>query len=94
MNDDNNAIQPDRKVKSFRVSDFTLRDLPWGLVGFLALSVFAVGLGSLAEFLPASIRWVGLGLAVGFCLGFVAASWCPRSARQTGDSPRTSPSNK
>ena len=48
---------------SFRVSDFSLRDLPWAVAAYLLLSLFSVGLGLFLESLPSF--WSGLLLGAG-----------------------------
>jgi hypothetical protein len=94
MNEQRTSLKSESKIKSFRVSDFTFRDLPWGVLAFLVLAIFAVGLGSLMEIFPTSIRWGCLGFAGGLYFGFVAGSRCGRSAGQTDSLQRPSTSNK
>ena len=52
--------------KSFRISDFSLRDAPWGIAAYMILSAFAIGLGLLMESLPRF--WSGLLLGTGGAL--------------------------
>ncbi len=52
--------------KSFQVTDFSLRDLPWAVTAYLVLSVFSIGLGLFFELLPN--LWSGLFLGVGGAL--------------------------
>jgi hypothetical protein len=57
--------------KSFRISDFSLRDAPWGIAAYLIISAFAIGLGLLLESLPRF--WSGLLLGAGgaFIVAFI-----------------------
>lgn len=52
--------------KSFRISDFSLRDLPWAVTAYLLLSLFSIGLGLFLESLPGF--WSGLLLGAGGAL--------------------------
>ena len=76
----------DRRTRSFRVSDFTLRQLPLLVLAFVLMTVFSLGLAFLMEFLPPSAGWVGMGLGIGLYLGIVLGTWCERSARPTAKS--------
>lgn len=54
-----------KETRSFRCSDFSARDLPWFLAGYLLLAAFSVGAGLLIEALPEIWRGVLLGTGVG-----------------------------
>jgi hypothetical protein len=94
MNNDTKSFQLDRQARSFRVSDFALRDLPLFALSFVLLTLFSLGLGWFLELLPEKGRWICLGLAVGFYLGIVFSSWCQRFAARTKDPVPQSPSDK
>ena len=83
MNNDDKSFRLDRQARSFRVSDFALRDLPLLALAFALLTLFSLVLGWFLELLPAKGRWICLGLAVGFYLGIVFGSGCRRSAAKT-----------
>jgi hypothetical protein len=83
MNHDDKSFRLDRQARSFRVSDFALRDLPLLALAFVLLTLFSLVLGWFLELLPEKGRWTCLGLAVGFYLGIVVGSWCRRSAAKT-----------
>ena len=81
MNNDDKSFRLDRQARSFRVSDFALRDLPLLALAFVLLTLFSSGprlrcLGVIACERPLDL----LGLAVGFYLGIVFGSGCRRSA--------------
>jgi hypothetical protein len=46
---------------SFRISDFSLRDVPWAVVAYLIMALFSIGLGGLLESLSEFWRGVLLG---------------------------------
>lgn len=94
MNNDTKSFRLDGQARSFRVSDFALRDLPLFAIAFVLLTFFGLGLGWFLELLPGKGRWICLGLAVGFYLGMVFASWCQRMAAKPKDSVPQSSSNK
>ena len=78
------------KAHSFRVVDFSLRDLPVLLAVFVLLTVFSLVFG----WLPAKIftdKWLLIycGFGLGFTFGFMACAWLQRRlARARGlDSP-------
>jgi hypothetical protein len=52
--------------RSFRISDFSLRDVPWAVAAYLILALFSIGLGVLLESLPD--LWRGLLLGGGCAL--------------------------
>ena len=83
MNNDKILFQPDRQARSFRVSDFALRDLPLFALSFVLVSLFCLGLGWFLGLLPEKGRWICLGLAVGFYLVIVFGTWVLRSAAKT-----------
>lgn len=56
------------KHKSFRISDFSLRDLPWAVGAYFVLSIFSIGIGLLLEAVPPFLS--GLLLGVGGALLF------------------------
>ena len=85
MNKDDSSFRLDRKSRSFRVSDFALRDLPLLGIALVLLSIFSVALGWFIEFLPASARWLPCGVAVGFYFGVVVGSASQRSAQRRGN---------
>lgn len=60
------------KPRSFRPSDFTLRDLPHLGIAFALLTVFGLLVGWLpVTFLPERFHLVPLALLLGFCLGLL-----------------------
>lgn len=66
------------KHRSFRPSDFGMRDLPLLLISFLILSVFSVGFGLLSEQLPESSRFAIFGFAAGIWVGLAISKWSSR----------------
>ena len=52
--------------KSFRVSDFSLRDIPWAVAAYIIISLLSIGLGLVLESLPSF--WSGLLLGAGGAL--------------------------
>jgi len=52
--------------KSFRISDFSLRDVPWAVAAYLIISLFSIGLGVFLESLPKF--WSGVLLGAGCAL--------------------------
>ena len=83
MSHDHKSFQLDRQTRSFRVSDFALRNLPLFALSFVLLTLVSLGLGWFLEFLPEQGRWICLGLAVGFYFGVVFGSWVQRPAAKT-----------
>ena len=67
--------------KPFRVSDFSLRDLPWAVAAYLLLSLFSVGLGLFLESLPSF--WSGLLLGAGGA--FIVAFFLLRPVKKKVD---------
>ncbi|MCF7954815.1 MAG: hypothetical protein K9M75_03335 [Phycisphaerae bacterium] len=57
------------KDRSFVPSDFSLRDVPGFLIGYVAVSAICVGLGLVIQTIPS----FGKGLLCGVGLGFFAA---------------------
>lgn len=53
--------------KSFRISGFSIRDLPWAVAAYLVISILSIGLGIFLESLPEFWRGFlsGAGLALG-----------------------------
>lgn len=66
---------------SFRVTDFSLRDIPWAVAAYLLLSLLAVGLGLFLESLPSF--WSGLLLGAG--TAFVVAFFLLRPVKKKVD---------
>jgi hypothetical protein len=64
--------------RSFRISDFSLRDLPWVVAAYLIISLFSIGLGVLLESLPKF--WSGLLLGAG--CGFLASFFLFRPVKK------------
>ncbi len=56
--------------KSFRVSDASIRDIPWAVAAFFILSIFSIALGILAGKLPDFWRGVLLGSGGGLIAAF------------------------
>jgi hypothetical protein len=54
------------KHRSFKPSDFSLRDMPGFVMGYIAISVLSIGLGVALEALPRF--WAGFLCGVGFGL--------------------------
>ena len=52
--------------KSFQITDFSLRDVPWAVAAYLVLSVCSIGLGIFLELLPKF--WSGLLVGAGGAL--------------------------
>jgi len=52
--------------RAFRISDFSIRDVPWVLAAYLVISIFSIGLGIFLESLPGF--WSGLLLGSGIAL--------------------------
>jgi hypothetical protein len=67
--------------KSFRISDFSLRDVPWAVAAYLIISLFSIGLGVLLESL--SEFWSGLLLGAG--CAFLASYFLLRPAKKEVD---------
>jgi hypothetical protein len=67
--------------RSFRISDFSLRDAPWAVAAYLILSLFSIGLGLFLESLPEF--WSGLLLGVG--CAFLASFFLFRPAKKEVD---------
>jgi hypothetical protein len=55
--------------RSFRIGDFSLRDVPWAVAAYLIISLFSIGLGVFLESLPEFWRGVLLG---GGCAWFAS----------------------
>jgi hypothetical protein len=51
--------------RSFRISDFSFRDVPWAVAAYLLISLFSIGFGVLLESLPEFWRGVLLGGGLG-----------------------------
>ena len=66
---------------SFRVTDFSLRDLPWAVAAYLLLSLLSVGLGLFLESLPSF--WSGLLLGAG--AAFIVAFFLLRPVKKKVD---------
>jgi hypothetical protein len=58
------------KHKSFRITDFSLRDLPWAVGAYFVLSLFAIGLGLLLEPVPPFLSGLLLGVGGALLLAF------------------------
>ena len=86
MNNETKSFQLDKEARSFRVSDFSLRELPLYALSLFLLTFFTLGIGWFLKFLPDKGRWICLGLAVGFYFGIVFATWCRRFAARNKDS--------
>ena len=69
------------KYRSFKISDFSLRDVPWAIAAYLAISLLSIGLGVLLESLPKF--WSGFFLGGGS--GLLAAFFLLRPARKEVD---------
>jgi hypothetical protein len=65
--------------RSFRPSDFGMRDVPLLIISFLILSVFSVGFGLLSEQLPESSRFAIVGFVAGIWVGLAISKWSSRS---------------
>ena len=63
MTDSDNKEIPDQRHRSFQVSDFSVRDLPFALLAFIIISVASVVLGLFVESLSSFLR--------GYCWGIV-----------------------
>ncbi|MDA0920336.1 MAG: hypothetical protein O2983_11955 [Planctomycetota bacterium] len=63
MEDNESQPLPDRKHRSFVVSDFSVRDIPFALLAFIIISVASVVLGLVVESLSPFLR--------GYCWGIV-----------------------
>jgi hypothetical protein len=83
MKDQSASFQLDRRARSFRVSDFALRDLPLLALAFVVVTLFSLVVAWFVKLLPENARWICLGLAPGFYLGIVFNSWCQRSASRS-----------
>jgi hypothetical protein len=70
-----------KQLGSFRISDFSLRDVPWGFAAYLILSVFSIGLGAFLDSLPEF--WSGLFLGAGCAL--LASFFLLRPAKKEVD---------
>ena len=75
MNDNDKSFRLDRQARSFRIRNFALRDLPLLALAFVLLTLLSLGAGWFLGLLPENGRWICLGLAVGFYLGFVFRGW-------------------
>lgn len=53
------------KHKSFKVSDASFRDIPGFIVGYILISIFAVGFGLLLDTLPTFWSGVLCGIGIG-----------------------------
>lgn len=67
--------------KSFRSSDFSLRDIPGFIVAYLIISAFSVGLGLLLEALPDFWKGFLVGLGVALNIALIAAYFMLRPRR-------------
>ena len=54
------------KHRSFKPSDFSLRDIPGFIVAYIIISLFSIGLGLLIEALPEF--WSGILVGAGFAM--------------------------
>jgi hypothetical protein len=54
------------KQRSFKISDFSLRDAPWAIAAYLVISLLSIGLGVVLESLPEF--WSGVLLGAGCAL--------------------------
>jgi len=77
--------------RSFRVSDFPLRDLPWAVAAYFILSLFSIGLGLLLEPVPPFLS----GLLLGAGGALIVAYFLLRPVRKQVDvAALPSPSSK
>ena len=67
--------------RSFRISDFSIRDVPWVVAAYLILSLSSIVLGVFLESLPKF--WSGLLLGAG--CGFLASFFLFRPAKKEAD---------
>lgn len=61
--------------KSFRVSDFSIKDVPLVIVVFFILSLFSIGVGWFIESMTDFWRGVFVGVGVGLGFALIAALW-------------------
>lgn len=76
------------KHRSFVVSDFSLRDMPYFLVGYLVSCVICVLIGIAVETLPLFLRGLLCGIAVGLAVALALLS--PRKAVDIASLPEPS----
>ena len=78
-NNKDKSFRLDGKARSFRVIDFTLRDLPLLAVAFVLLTVFSLVFGWLpAIILTDKWLWIYCGFGLGFASGVTFWSWFQR----------------
>jgi hypothetical protein len=56
--------------KSFRVTDFSLRDLPWAVGAYFVISLFSIGLALLFELVPPFLSGILLGTGAVLLVAF------------------------
>lgn len=79
MDNQDKSFRLDRKKKSFRVSDFGFRDLPFLVISFVGLFLVNLLFGWLPmKFWPDKWPWVLGGFAAGLWCGVSLASWALR----------------
>ena len=59
--------------RSFRISDFSFRDVPWVVAAYLIIALFSIGLGVLLESLPDFWRGLLIGGGCALCASAVLA---------------------
>ena len=69
-NNKDKSFQLDGKARSFRVIDFTLRDLPLLVAAFVLVTIFGLVFGwLLTKVLPDKWLWIYCGFGLGFAFG-------------------------
>jgi hypothetical protein len=81
MTEQNQSLQSDHGVTSFRPSDFGVRDLPYILVALAALTGLGLAIDWVANLLSHDLRLFLGGLAAGWLLSACLTAWRDRRRR-------------
>jgi len=84
MKTDQESLPNNRKTRSFRISDFTLRDLPYLMIAFVLMTLFSWLFGWVPlKFLSEKWSLFLLALVLGFSLGMLFWQWVAGSEPKT-----------
>jgi cyanate permease len=94
-NNKDKSFRLDGKARSFRVIDFTLRDLPLLAVAFVLVTVFGLVFGWLpTKVLSEKWLWIYCGFGLGFAFGVTSLTLLQRRFAKAKDLDSQSPPTK